>query len=88
MLMNARARAEALRRMDAGDYAGSHQVLAHARASSMVAFAPMACSADVQDEMERLGDLNEAALSPEQAKRTRKQLLYDMVARRRSQKLS
>lgn len=88
MLMNARARAEAMRRMDAGDYAGSQHIMAQACAASMVAFAPMAASPDVQEEMARLGDLNATSLNPAEAKRTRKQLLYDLVARRRGQKLS
>lgn len=88
MLMNARARAEAMRRMDAGDFVGSQHVMACARAESIVAFAPMAAAPDVQEEMARLSELDEAALNPAQAKRTRKHLLYDLVARRRGQKLS
>lgn len=88
MLMNARARAEAMRRMDAGDYAGSQHVMAEACAASIVAFSPLAASPDVQEEMGRLDQLSKAAFTPAQAKRTRKQLLYDMVARRRGQKLS
>jgi hypothetical protein len=88
MLMNARARSEAMRRMDAGDYVGSQQVLACARAASVVAFSPMASAPDVQEEMQRLCDLDEAMLKPEQAKMTRKRLMYDIFSRRRSQKLS
>lgn len=88
MLMNARARAEAMRRMDAGDFAGSVGVLASARAASMVAFAPLKGEADVQQEMALLDEYDSEAINPAQAKMTRKRLMYDMFARRRSQKLS
>jgi Ca-activated chloride channel family protein len=88
MLMNARARAEAMRRMDAGDYAGSRQVLGAARMASMVAFAPMAASADVREEMDLLAEYDEVIEQPTSAKMTRKRLMYDMFSRRRSQKLS
>jgi Ca-activated chloride channel family protein len=88
MLMNARARAEAMRRMDVGDYAGSQRVLQDARAASVVAFAPMASSADVREEMNLLAEYDGEVVRPEAAKITRKRLMYDMFSRRRSQKLS
>jgi Ca-activated chloride channel homolog len=88
MLMNARARAEAMRRMDAGDYAGSRRVLASARAASMAAFAPMASDSDVRQEMAVLEEYDEEILNPASAKMNRKRLMYDMFSRRRSQKLS
>ncbi|MBD0327092.1 MAG: hypothetical protein ICV68_11710, partial [Pyrinomonadaceae bacterium] len=88
MLMNARARAEAMRRMDAGDYAGSRQVLASARVASMAAFEPMASDSDVRQEMAVLEEYDEEILNPASAKMNRKRLMYDMFSRRRSQKLS
>jgi Ca-activated chloride channel family protein len=86
MLMNARARAEAMRRMDAGDYIGSQGVLRQARMSSAAAFAPMAEQADVRDEMRVLDEYEAEILNPSTAKMTRKRLSYDIFSRRRSQK--
>lgn len=88
MLMNARARAEAMRRMDAGDYVGSQRVIQSAHAASIVAFAPMAASPEVRQEMDLLLEYESNMLKPESAKMNRKRLLYDMISRRRSQKLS
>jgi Ca-activated chloride channel family protein len=88
MLMNARARAEAMRRMDAGDYAGSRHVLACARAASTAAFAPVASDDDVRQEMAVLEEYDSEILNPASAKMNRKRLMYDMFSRRRSQKLS
>jgi Ca-activated chloride channel family protein len=88
MLMNARARAEAMRRMDAGDYAGSRQVLASARVASMAAFAPMASDNEVMQEMAVLEEYDGEILNPATAKMNRKRLMYDMFSRRRSQKNS
>ncbi|HEY0407387.1 MAG TPA: VWA domain-containing protein [Pyrinomonadaceae bacterium] len=88
MLMNARAREEAMRRMDAGDYAGSQRTLQSAHAASIVAFAPMASSADVQQEMSLLAEYGDELAKPASAKINRKRLMYDMFSRRRSQKLS
>jgi Ca-activated chloride channel family protein len=88
MLMNARARAEAVRRMDVGDYIGSKQVLREARISSQVAFAPMASSADVQDEMRVFEEYDESLSERSSDKMSRKRLLYDSVSRRQSRKLS
>lgn len=86
MLMNARARAEAMRRMDAGDYVGSQGVLRQARMSSAAAFAPMAEQADVRDEMRVLDEYEANVVNPTTAKATRKRLSYDIFSRRRSQK--
>lgn len=88
MLMNARARAEAMRRMDAGDYVGSRQAIAYAHASSRVAFAPMAQQADVMEEMNLLNEYHSEIGDAGSAKMTRKRLLYDALARRSSKKLS
>lgn len=88
MLMNARARAEAMRRMDAGDFVGSQGLLKDARLASIAAFAPMEASPDVQEEMALLNEYESGIVDPSQSKMTRKRLMYDMFSRRRSQKLS
>jgi Ca-activated chloride channel family protein len=88
MLMNARARAEAVRLMDTGDYAGSQQVLRDARVSSQMAFAPMASSADVQAEMATFEEYDESLTDRSSDKMSRKRLLYDSMSRRQSRKLS
>lgn len=88
MLMNARARAEAVRLMDTGDFAGSQQVLRHARVSSAVAFAPMENSRDVQEEMAAFYEYDESLTDRSSDKMSRKRLMYDSVSRRNSRKLS
>jgi Ca-activated chloride channel family protein len=88
MLMNARARAEAVRRMDAGDYVGSQQVLREARIASHVAFAPMASSEDVAAELASLEEYHTTLADRSSDKMSRKRLIYDTLARRNSRKLS
>ena len=88
MLMNARARAEAVRRMDRGDFAGSQQVLGQAYAASQVAFAPMASSSDVQDEMSSLEEYHQTLTDRSSDKMSRKRMIYDAISRRSSRKLS
>jgi Ca-activated chloride channel family protein len=88
MLMNARARAEAVRRMDAGDYLGSQQLLIDARVRSEAAFAPMAASPDVQDEMRVFDEYHDTLSDRSADKMTRKRLIYDSVSRRRSRNLT
>lgn len=88
MLMNARARAEAVRRMDAGDYVGSQRVLREAHMSSRAAFAPMAEEADVQDEMRVFAEYDNSLSDRSSDKMSRKRLMYDLISRRRSKKLS
>jgi|ERR1044071_416326 Ca-activated chloride channel family protein len=87
MLMNARARAEAVRRMDAGDYVGSQRVLRQAVAASHVAFAPMADSGDVRAEMAAFEEYHETLSERSSDKMSRKRLLYDLISRRNSRKL-
>ncbi len=87
MLMNARARAEAVRRMDAGDYVGSQQVLRQAVAASHVAFAPMADSGDVREEMSSFQEYYENLNERSSDKMSRKRMLYDLISRRNSRKL-
>jgi Ca-activated chloride channel family protein len=86
MLMNARARAEAIRLMDAGNYVGSRQVLNASMLASELSFAPMASSADVREEMDMLREYDESLTDRSSDKMSRKRLLYDSISRRRSQK--
>ncbi|HKR01470.1 MAG TPA: VWA domain-containing protein [Pyrinomonadaceae bacterium] len=88
MLMNARARAEAVRRMDVGDYVGSRRVLMAARMSSEASFSPMRESADVQDEMRVFEEYHQTLTDRSSDKMSRKRLIYDALSRRRSKKLS
>jgi Ca-activated chloride channel family protein len=88
MLMNARARAEAVRRMDRGDYVGSQQVLYAARVSSQAAFAPMSDSRDVREEMSSFDEYHQTLTDRSSDKMSRKRLLYDLISRRNSRKLS
>ncbi len=87
MLMNARARAEAVRRMDSGDYVGSQRVLRQAVAASHVAFAPMADSGDVQAELSSFEEYYENLNERSSDKMSRKRMLYDLISRRNSRKL-
>lgn len=88
MLMNARARAEAVRLMDTGDFAGSQSVLLQARLSSQAAFAPMASSPDVQEEMATFAEYDQSLTDRASDKMSRKRLIYDSLLRRQSRKLS
>jgi Ca-activated chloride channel family protein len=88
LLMNARARAEAIRLMDAGDFAGSQQVIHASRVASMQAFAPMAQSAEVQEEMRVMDEYHSSLSNRGEDKMSRKRMLYDLVARRQTKKLS
>ena len=56
--------------------------------SSAQAFAPMAFSPDVQEELELLSEYDEVLYKRSEDKMTRKRLLYDQLLRRRSKKLS
>jgi Ca-activated chloride channel family protein len=88
MLMNARARAEAVKLMDMGDYSGSQQVLMAARISSHQVFAPMASSPDVREEMATFEEYHQSLTDRSADKMSRKRLIYDSLLRRRTGKLS
>jgi Ca-activated chloride channel family protein len=88
MLMNARARAEAVRLMDSGDYIGSRNVIRDTILCSEQSFAPMAGSSDVREEMDMLLEYESSLGDRSSDKMSRKRLMYDSVSRRRSQKLS
>jgi Ca-activated chloride channel family protein len=81
-LMNARARREAMERIDRGDYAGAQAVLGQSIAATQFACAPFASSQFVIDECE---SLEEVAMSLQQRvhdKLSRKKLAYGAYSRR------
>ena len=81
LLMNARARREAMNFMDAGNYTQAQDVVLAARSATMVAYAAMPASAEVQQELASL-DVVAASLNNRGAdKSSRKQLLYQAVQR-------
>lgn len=88
LLMNARARAEAIQRMDAGDFAGSRQVMQAARAATCSVFAAMPQSSEVREELNLIDEYDESLADRSADKMSRKRLLYDLVSRRQSRKLS
>jgi hypothetical protein len=76
MLMNARARREAMAYMDAGNYDMYREVVTSSIASSKRAFAPMAADADVVAEMSSLQELSDTADDRAQDRMSRKRLSY------------
>jgi Ca-activated chloride channel homolog len=83
LLMNARARKEAIQYMDQGNRAMAGQVLANALGATQVACAPMAASPEVQAEYKALADLQAAVAMPQQTKAVRKQMAYSANWRQR-----
>ncbi|MDQ1593024.1 MAG: Ca-activated chloride channel [Pyrinomonadaceae bacterium] len=76
MLMNARARREAIAYMDAGDYDSYREVVSASIASSRFAFAPMQADADVLAELSSLEALSDTADDRHQDQLNRKRLSY------------
>jgi hypothetical protein len=63
-------------------------VLGQAAASSRAAFAAMPSSHETLEEMKRFAEYDDSLNDRSSDKMSRKRLLYDLVSRRRSQKLS
>ncbi|HEX8652500.1 MAG TPA: VWA domain-containing protein [Pyrinomonadaceae bacterium] len=87
LLMNARARREAMAHMDAGNYVLAQHVVGAALSATRVACAPMASAPDVQAEYESLASLGESLEDRSQDKMNRKRLAYESYARRQSKKV-
>src|SRR6266404_1261556 len=83
LLMNARARKEAIQYMDQGNRAMAGHVLASALGATQVACAPMAASPEVQAEYKALAELQASLTKPEQDKASRKQMAYAALSRQR-----
>ncbi|PYS98752.1 MAG: hypothetical protein DMF63_14270 [Acidobacteria bacterium] len=82
LLMNARARLEAIARMDRGDYVGMQHALISACEETDVAFS-MAPSPELEREREELAELGEALKSRANDTFTRKHMAYSRESRRK-----
>jgi len=87
LLMNARARREAMKRMDTGDFAGAKDIIACASRSTYVACVPMVASVEVQQELSMLQSLSDSLSEPGAQKMTRKKLSFQSYLRGRSKPL-
>jgi Ca-activated chloride channel family protein len=87
LLMNARARREAMNKMDTGDFAGAQQVIAFAVNATRVACAPMAAAPEVQQELDMLQGISDSLSNPNDRKMTRKQMSYQSYQRGQSRPL-
>jgi Ca-activated chloride channel homolog len=80
-LMNARARNEAMKRMDAGDYAGAEAVLGTALSATQVACASFAAMPAVMEECASLQDTASSLKDRLKDKMSRKKLAYAAYTR-------
>jgi len=81
-LMNARARNEAMKRMDHGDYAGAQVVLESAASATRVACASFASMPAVMEELAALQETTGSLTSRLKDKMSRKKLAYQAYSRR------
>jgi Ca-activated chloride channel family protein len=81
-LMNARARREAMERIDAGDFAGARAVIGQSIAETQVACAPFATMHDVGEEFASLEEVAAALNDRAQDLMSRKKLAYAAYSRR------
>jgi Ca-activated chloride channel homolog len=84
LLMNARARREAIAHMDAGRYDLAQGSLKAARSATMALayVAPAACSADLGEESEQLAELEGTLMQRSLDKLNRKRMVYQDYSRR------
>jgi len=80
-LMNARARREAIERVDAGDYAAARHILGQSIANTQSACAPFAGSAEVMEECASLEAVATSLQDRLQDKLSRKKLAYQAYSR-------
>jgi len=83
-LMNARAKREAMNRMDRGDYAGAQHILGESLRQTQVACAPLMSSADVMEECQSLSATKSSLMDRLQDRMSRKRLAYQAYSRRSS----
>jgi Ca-activated chloride channel homolog len=81
-LMNARARLEAMQRIDVGDFGSAEAILAHSIQATMAACMPVASSADVQAEFASLAEVKSSLKDRLRDKMSRKKLSYASYSRR------
>ncbi len=87
MLMNARARREAVAYMDAGDFQASRQVLSSSIVSSQRLCMAMGADAEMSEELASLEELSDSLTDRDKDAMSRKQLsyrAYDLSRSRRS----
>ncbi|HSE30428.1 MAG TPA: VWA domain-containing protein [Pyrinomonadaceae bacterium] len=81
-LMNARAKREAMNRIDAGDFSGAQHILGESLRQTQLACAPIMSSADVLEECASLSDTKSSLMDRLQDKMSRKRLAYQAYSRR------
>jgi hypothetical protein len=81
-LMNARARNEAIKRMDQGDYAGAELALGTALSATRAACADFASMTSVMEECASLENTARSLKDRLQDKMSRKKLAYSAYSRR------
>jgi len=83
-LMNARAKREAMNRMDRGDYVGAQHILGESLRQTQLACAPLMSSADVMEECQSLSATKSSLKDRLQDRMSRKRLAYQSYNRRSS----
>ena len=83
-LMNARAKAEAMNRIDRGDFSGARHILDESLRQTQVACAPVMSSADVMEECAALTSSHKSLMDRFQDRMSRKKLAYQAYSRRSS----
>jgi Ca-activated chloride channel homolog len=81
-LMNARAKREAMNRIDLGDFSGAQVILAAALQQTQVACAPFPGRADVAEECSMLTESEKSLVDRLNDKMSRKKLAYQAYSRR------
>ena len=81
-LMNARAKREAMNRIDMGDYSGAQQILGESLRRTEAACAPVMSSADVMEECQSLSATKSSLMDRLQDRMSRKRLAYQSYSRR------
>jgi Ca-activated chloride channel family protein len=81
-LMNARARREAMKRIDLSDFDAAQEVMSRALHGTQVACAPLAQTASVLAECASLEEMKDSLKDKLQASMTRKKLAYAAYSRR------
>jgi len=81
-LMNARARNEAMKRLDKGDYEGAQVILGSAVSATRVACASFASAPAVMEEVAALEETSKSLMDRLQDKMSRKKLAYEAYGRR------
>jgi len=76
LLMNARARSEAMNRMDRGDYGGAQMAMAAAAMDNEILFSRLPNDRDLREEIDDLNDVQLSLSIRESDTMTRKRMAY------------